>query len=188
MVRLHKLHPEAAQVNGLAVLYHLSLDGAQHVVLLQLVLNQPDGQLCAVHRRRHVLQHVGKGADVILMSVGDHKALDLVNVVLQIGDVWNDQVNAQHVVAGEGQSAVHHNNTVLVLKGRHIHSDLLQASERYNLYLIIFCVLFQINRTSDVLFYLNPHVAHQLVENPGEVIKLAVLLYEFIHCLSVLWF
>lgn len=42
VVRLHKLHPEAAQVNRLAVLYHLSLDGAQHVVLLQLVLNQPD--------------------------------------------------------------------------------------------------------------------------------------------------
>ena len=125
---------------------------------------------------------------MILMSMGNHKSLDLVNIVFQIGNVRNDQINSQHIVAWEGQSAVHHNNTVFVLKGRHIHSDLFQASKRYNFYLIIFCVLFQINRTSDVLFYLNPHVAHQLVKNPGEVIKLAVLLYEFIHCLSVLWF
>ena len=119
------------------MLYHLSLDGAQHVVLLQLVLNQPDGQLCAVHRRRHILQHVGEGADVILMSMGNHKSLDLVNIVFQIGNVRNDQINSQHIVAWEGQSAVHHNNTVFVLKGRHIHSDLFQAPSG-----IIFTLLF----------------------------------------------
>ena len=188
VIGLYELHAEASQIDGLSVFNHLSLNGAQHIVLFQFMLNQPDSQLRPVYRRRNILQHVGQGADVILMSVRDHKTLHLVNIVFQVGDIRNYQVNSQHIIAREGKSAVHYNNTVLVLEGRHVHSDLLQASERNNFYLVVFRVLFQINYTSAVLFNLNSHVAHQFIKNSREVVKLAVLLYKFIYRLGVLWF
>ena len=82
MVGLYKLHAEAAQVYGLSVLYHLSLCALHHVVLFQLVLDERDGQLCAVNGHVDLPQHIGQGPDVVLVAVGDHKALDLVDVVL----------------------------------------------------------------------------------------------------------
>ena len=66
---------------------------------------------------------------MIFMSMSDHKALNFVDVIFQIGDVRDHQIDSQHVVARERQSAVHHNDRVLVLKGGDVHSDLLQTAK-----------------------------------------------------------
>ena len=111
------------------MLYHLALGVAHHAPLFQLVLDQGHGQLGAVNRHVDLLQYIGKGADMILMSMSDHKALNFVDVIFQIGDVRDHQIDSQHVVARERQSAVHHNDRVLVLKGGDVHSDLLQTAK-----------------------------------------------------------
>ena len=70
---------------------------------------------------------------MILMPVGDHEALYLVHIILQISDIRDHQVYAQHIVRRECQSAVHHNNTVFILKGSNVHTNLLQAAQRDDL-------------------------------------------------------
>ncbi len=70
---------------------------------------------------------------MILMSVSDHKALYLFRILLQISDVRDHQVNAQHIVCRKCQTTVHHNDTVFVLKGSNVHTDLLQTAQRDNL-------------------------------------------------------
>ena len=70
---------------------------------------------------------------MVLVSVGNHKALDLTPVLLQIADVRNHAVNAEHVLAREGNAAVHDYDRVIALKGRDVHADLLKAAERNNL-------------------------------------------------------
>ena len=69
---------------------------------------------------------------MILVSVGDHQTLHLVHMIHQIGDVRDAKVNSQHIIIRESQTAVHHNNTVLVLEGSNVHTDLFQSSQGYN--------------------------------------------------------
>ena len=69
---------------------------------------------------------------MILVSVRNHKALDLTPVLLQIADVRNHAVNAEHVLAREGNAAVNDNDRIVALKGRDVHADLLKAAERNN--------------------------------------------------------
>ena len=62
------------------------------------------------------------------MTVCDKKSLDFVNVVLQIGDIRDDQIDSVHVILRKRQTAVHNNNTVLIFKGSNVHTNLLQSS------------------------------------------------------------
>ena len=135
VVDLDELYPEAAQIDRLAMLHHLALGALHQVVFFQLVLDQSDGQLGAVHRNVDLLQDVRQGADVVLVSVGDHKALHLIDVPFQISHVRDHQVDAQHVVGGERQAAVYYDDGILILKGRDVHTDLLQTAQRDDLHL-----------------------------------------------------
>ena len=72
---------------------------------------------------------------MILVSVGNHKALHLINIFFQIGNIGNHQINSQHVICGKCKSAVHDYNGILILKCSNIHADLLQTAQRNNLYL-----------------------------------------------------
>ena len=79
---------------------------------------------------------------MILMPVGDHKALHLIEILLQVRHVRNHQVDAEHIVAREGHAAVNHDDAVLVLEGSHVHADLLKAAQRDDLDLFVVPVLF----------------------------------------------
>ena len=109
------------------------------------MVNEPHGQFCPVDRSVDHFEHIGDGSDMVLVSMGDHKALYFVNIVRQIRHVRDHQVNAQHIIAGESQAAVHDDDAVLIFDGSHVHSDLLQTSQGDDLYfavLIVFvCVL-----------------------------------------------
>ena len=128
VVGLNEFHPEAAQVHGLSVLHNLALGILHQPVFLQLVLYQGNGQLGAVYRHVDLLKDIGKGADMVFMSMGNHKALYLINILLQIADIRYHQVNAQHIVSRECKAAVHDDDAVFILKRSDVHSNLLQAA------------------------------------------------------------
>ena len=67
-------------------------------MLLQLILNKSHGQPGRIYRHIDILKHIGQRPDMILVPVSDHKALHLAYIILQIGDIRNDQVNPQHIV------------------------------------------------------------------------------------------
>ena len=70
---------------------------------------------------------------MVLMSVGNAESLNLVGVLQQIGHIGDNQIHSQHVILREGEATVHQHNAVLAFKGRNVHSDLFQSSQRYNL-------------------------------------------------------
>ena len=82
VICLNKLDSKCSQIDRLPMLNHLPLGLIEQIVLAKLVLNKTDGQLGCIDGNIDFLQNIGKSTDVILMSVGDHKALDLLNVVL----------------------------------------------------------------------------------------------------------
>ena len=60
-----------------------------------------------------------------------------------MGYIRDNQIDSQHIVARECHTAVYYNNAVFIFEGSHIHTDLFQTTERYDLYLIMICFLFQ---------------------------------------------
>ena len=68
-------------------------------------------------------------AEMVLVTVRDDDALDVVRALAQVREVRQHEVDAQHVRGGEPQAAVHQDDPVLVLEDRHVLADLPQAAE-----------------------------------------------------------
>ena len=129
VVCLNEFHLEVSGVDHVAVGDHVELCALQKACFPELVLDQGGSEPGGIYREVQLPQDIGKGSDVVLMTVGDIKALQLLHVLLQIGHIRYDQVDAQHLLIRERHSAVHHDDAVLILEGRDVHSDLFQASQ-----------------------------------------------------------
>ena len=102
-------------------------------MLGQLGLDDAAGQSGRVDRCVALAQNIRNSADMVLMSVGDHIAAQLVQVALEVRCIRNDQVNTQHVVIRKGNAAVDNYDVIAVLDHRHVLTDLVQTAERYDL-------------------------------------------------------
>ena len=101
MVSLYKLNSEAAKVDVLSVFYDFSLDSLKHTMLFELSVNNSDGKLCSVYRYIYLLKYIRNSTDMILMSMSDKEALDLIDVLLKICDIRDNQIYSQHIVLRE---------------------------------------------------------------------------------------
>ena len=164
MICLDKLNAEQPQIDGLPVLHDLALGCFHQIVLGKFILNDAHRQLGGIDRHVDVPDDIRERADMILMTVGDNKALHFVDIVFQIGDVRNHQVDSEHVVLRKGQTAVHHNNTVFELKGSYVHSDLLQTAERNDPQ---FGIVNIFQKNSPFFLQRNINVLQHFTENPG---------------------
>ena len=133
MVGLDKFHSKISEIDHLSVFYFFQFRRTHKIVLFQFVADQSQCQLCSIDWNIDLFQYIRKGSDMILVSVGDHKSLNLGNIFLKIGYIRDDQIDSQHIICRERQTTVHHNNTVLILEGSNVHTDLLQASQRNDL-------------------------------------------------------
>ncbi len=74
------------------------------------------------------------GADMILMGVGDDQPEQIGAVLLDEGQVGQDQVDAGHVRPGEGDAAIDQNPFALFRRAepveRGVHADFAEAAER----------------------------------------------------------
>ncbi len=62
--------------------------------------------------------------------MGDQERLDLGAALLEVGDVGDDEVDAEHLLVGEHQAAVDDDDVVAVLEHVHVLADLADAAER----------------------------------------------------------
>ena len=98
--------------------------GVFYLGLVQLVLDQSDGEPGAVNRGLQLLQGKGQGADMILMAVGDQKSPELFRVLFQIGHIRDHQIDARHIVVWEDQAAIHHHHVLAVFDHGEVLADL----------------------------------------------------------------
>ena len=101
------------------------------LVLVELGAHHPDRQQAAVDHRRHadLAQHVGQGADVVLVAVGEDDRLDVVGAVAQVGEVGQDEVDAVHLGGREHQPGVDDDDPAVVLDHGHVLADLAEAAQ-----------------------------------------------------------
>ena len=79
---------------------------------------------------RLLAQQVGHGADVVLVAVGEHDAVDVVEAVPDVVEVGQDQVDAGLEVLGEQHAAVDDQQPAGVLEDGHVAADLAEPAER----------------------------------------------------------
>ena len=65
---------------------------------------------------------------MVLVPVGEHDRVDA--LPLEVGDVGQDEVDAQMLVAREGETRVHDDDVAAVLVDGHVLADFAETAER----------------------------------------------------------
>jgi hypothetical protein len=100
-------------------------------VLLDLVAQQSPGQGRGIDRDTGELgQDVGQAANVVFMGVGDEEGAHVGAPLLEVGDVGDDQVDPEHLLVGEHQAAVDHDDVIAVFEDVHVLADLAHPAKR----------------------------------------------------------
>ena len=128
VVCLDKFDRKITEVDDLSVFYFLELGGTHQIVLFEFVCDQTQCQFGGIDRDIDFLEYIRKGSDMVLMSMCDHKSLDLGNIFFKVGHIRDNKVDSEHVILREGKTAVYDHNAVAVLKSGDVHSDLLQSA------------------------------------------------------------
>jgi hypothetical protein len=98
---------------------------------LILLPSRPRASVAGVDRHaRELRQHVRQRADVVLVGVGDEERLDVGAALLEVRDVGDDEVDAEHLLVGEHEAAVDDDDLVAVLEDVHVLADLAHPAER----------------------------------------------------------
>ncbi len=100
-----------------------------HAVLFQAALQNAQRQARAIDRHVDLLQHIRQRADVILMAMREHDGLDLVFVLQQIGNIRNNEVDAQHIVLWEHQTRIDDEDFLVATDYRHVLADFPQTAQ-----------------------------------------------------------
>ena len=107
------------------------LGRAEQAVLVELRLDQAHRQARRpdlVHAA--LAQEIRKPADVVLVRVREQHRADRPFPVAEVGEVREDQVDAEVLVPREREPRVDHESVVPRLDDRHVLADLAEASER----------------------------------------------------------
>ena len=129
MVNVNRFNVEFAELYCVAGLDNIELCTVKELVLLELSLNKTHGQPCAVNGNVDFLKKIGKCADVILMTVGYNDTLDFLTVLLKIGEIGNNKVNAEHIRLRECKTAVNDYYVIFKLINGDVLSDLVESAE-----------------------------------------------------------
>ena len=147
VVDVDKFHLEFAGFHRLAGFHGDELGGVHQAVLGQLELDEACRQACAVDGQIDLLEDVGDGTDVVLVTVGDEETAQAVLVLDQIGYVGDHAVDAVHVLLGEGHAAVHHDDLAAVLIYGHVLADLIETAKgndfqffSHRIKILLYCV------------------------------------------------
>ena len=100
-------------------------------VLAALLRHQRQRELRADERDVGAqLEQERDGADVVLVRVGEHQRLDVVEAILDVAQVGQDQVDTGFVVSGEKHAAVDDQQPTQVLENGHIAADFADSAQR----------------------------------------------------------
>ena len=97
--------------------------------LVDPVAGQAEREGRAVDRDGQVAQQERQSAGVVLVTVGQHDAVDAVGVLPQVREVGKDEVDAGHVGVGEHDPAVEDEDPAVDLDAGAVAADLAEAAE-----------------------------------------------------------
>ena len=135
VVDTNKTDAEAADVDDIPRHHRVQI-ARINAVFLETPFENPERQTRPVDGYGNLLHHIGQCPDMILVPVRQNNRLDLIPVLDQIGNIRNDEVDAEHILLREHEPGVHNENLIIHADGSHVLSDLAKTAKRYDLYLL----------------------------------------------------
>ena len=111
-------------------LYFVQLGFIKQRVLFEFLAHDGQRKFRAVNRDVYFGQNIGNGADVIFVRVGEDDGAHHALVLLQVGDVGDDDVDAEQFLLGEHQAGVNYDDVVAGAQREHVHTELAQPAQR----------------------------------------------------------
>ena len=109
------------------------LGRAQQPVLVELRLHEPEGQACRPDLRDpYLAQEIRQRADVIFVPVREDQRADVCGAFAEIGEVRQDEIDAQMLVSRKRQAGVDDDEGAVTLVDGQVLADLSQAAERHD--------------------------------------------------------
>lgn len=123
MVDMYHFNIHTAKRNRIARVDLVELCLIKEIMLLELVFHQSERQARAIDREIHIFEQVRDGTDMVLMAMRDDKPLNPILVFLDIAEIRDDQINAEHVAVRECHSAVEDKHIAVALENGDIFAD-----------------------------------------------------------------
>jgi hypothetical protein len=102
----------------------------EEAMLFELAFDVGEGELRAVDGYVEVGEDPGEAADVVLVTVREDDAADLGAVLDEVGDIRDDDVDAEEFFFGEHEAGVNHDDVVAVVEREAVHAELAKSAER----------------------------------------------------------
>jgi hypothetical protein len=130
----HERDPKRAYLARRVVRMDLpKLRRAQQAVLVELRLHEPERQSGRPHfGHADLAQQVRQGADVVFVAVGQDDDADVRGAVSQIGEIREDEVDAEVLVARKGETRVDQHEIAAALDDGQVLTDLAEAAQRHD--------------------------------------------------------
>ena len=120
----------AAERDRAAGVDDMQLDLVHQAVLTQLVFDQAERQRCAVERHIDLGEQKRQTADVVLMTVGQYDTAHALHILLNVAEIGDHQIHAEHIAVGKRHAAIDDDDIVLTLDQCDVFSDLIQTAQK----------------------------------------------------------
>ena len=113
---------------------HLAQVGVvEQAVLVELVFDVGQRELGALDGDVEFGEKPGQRADVVFVAVGENDGADALAVLDEVGNVGDDDVDAEEFGFGEHQAGIDDDNVVAPAHGHAVHAELAETAERDDL-------------------------------------------------------
>ena len=98
-------------------------------MLLELAVDVGEGELGAVDGNVVELgEDPGESADVVLVAMGEDDGADEVFILDEVGDVGDNDVDAEELGLGKHEAGVDDDDVVFIAEGETVHAELAESA------------------------------------------------------------
>ena len=112
---------------------HLAQVGiVEQAVLVQLVFDVGQREFGAPDGNVQFRKNPGQGADVVFVTVGEDDAAHALAIFDEVGDVGDNDVDAEQFGFGEHHSGIDDDDVIAPAHGHAVHAEFAEAAERHD--------------------------------------------------------
>ena len=103
--------------------------GIEEAGFFEALFDEGERKARAINRNIQIAENVGEGADMIFVAVGQDNGTDVLAILLEVGDVGDDEVDAEELGFGEHHAGIDDEDIVTETKDHHVHSKFAETAE-----------------------------------------------------------
>src|SRR6185312_2549026 len=134
---MNELDLERSKRDTIAGLNGVQIRLVQKFVLFQTPLDQREREIGTVHRNLELGKQERHRPDVILMAMRENQAANHIGVLLKVGEVGSNDIDAEQFRFRKHHAGVDHDDVLAIAKRHRIHPEFAKPADWYYLQLEI---------------------------------------------------